>query len=129
MSVRSLLAISAFALSACGGGDEGAKPDAPRPPDARPSTVMAVTCPATVADTITTQLSSFDKPNVTITRDAIVKFVSTSDHPIGPLSDLSMSDPGIVVAEGQTKCLKFTAAGTFKFICTRHSYLGTITVN
>jgi plastocyanin len=40
-----------------------------------------------------------------------------------------MTDPGIVVGEGQTKCLTFTATGTFKFICTAHSYLGTITVN
>jgi plastocyanin len=73
---------------------------------------------------------SFDKPNVTITRGAIVQFVSTSDHPIGPFNgDPSMTDPGIVVAEGQTKCLMFTAPGMFKYICTRHTYLGTITVN
>lgn len=130
MSIRSLLAISALALSACGGGDEGANPDAPKPPmDAPAATVMTVTCPATVADTITTQSISFDKPNVTVTRDAIVRFVSTAGHPIGPTRDGIMSDPGIRVPEGQTRCLRFTATGTFKFICTAHDYLGTITVN
>ncbi|HWO20680.1 MAG TPA: hypothetical protein VNO30_18060 [Kofleriaceae bacterium] len=130
MSVRSLLAISALALTACGGGDEGAKPDAPKPVDAQGATVMTVTCPATVANTITTQAISFDKPNVTIARDEIVKFVSTPTHPIGPFrGDASMTDPGIVVPENQTRCLKFTAAGTFKYICTVHFYLGTITVN
>jgi plastocyanin len=131
MSIRSLLAISALALTAgCGGGDDGngGTPDAPRP-DARPSTVMAVTCPATTAETITTQLSSFDKPNVTVARGATVKFVSTSQHPIAPFPTGVDTDPGIVVAEGQTKCLTFTATGTFKFICKTHSYLGTITVN
>jgi len=129
MFVRSLLAISVLALTACGGGDDGGgTPDAARV-DAPTATVVTVTCPATVAETITTQALSFDKPNVTISRGAIVKFVSTSTHPIGPFPGGQMTDPGIIVPEGQTRCLMFTATGTFKFICTVHSYLGTITVN
>jgi plastocyanin len=128
MSVRSLLAISILTLAACSDDSTGT-PDGPPTVDAPSATVMAVTCPATVAETITTQAASFDKPTATISRGAIVKFVSTSTHPIGPFPGGQMTDPGIVVGEGQTKCLMFTAAGTFKYICTVHSYLGTITVN
>jgi plastocyanin len=130
MSVRSLLAISVLALAACG-DDGGDGPVDARPGiDARVATVVAVTCPAQPAETIRTQLSSFDKPSVTISRGAIVQFISTATHPIGPFNgDQSMTDPGIVVPEGQTKCLMFTASGTFKYICTVHTYLGTIVVN
>jgi plastocyanin len=129
MSIRSSLALSFLALAACGDDGGGTSVDASPGVDASAATVMTVTCPATPADTITTQSSSFDKPNVTITRGAIVKFVSTATHPIGPFPGGQTTDPGLVVAEGQTKCLMFTATGTFKFICTIHSYAGTITVN
>lgn len=132
MSIRSLLAISALALTAaCGGGDDGngGTPDAPRP-DAQPSTVMEVTCPATTPVTFTTQASSFSPSTATIAVGQTVKFVSTStDHPIGPLTGDPLSDPGLRVPATQTKCFTFMATGTFKFICTVHSYLGTLTVN
>jgi plastocyanin len=128
MTGRSLLTISLLALAACG-GDGGNDPvDAPRT-DAPAATVMTVTCPAGSVPTITTQSSSFDMPTMTIARGSIVKFVSTSTHPVGPFPGGQMTDPGITVPEGQTRCLMFTATGTFKFICTVHSYLGTITVN
>jgi plastocyanin len=129
MSLRSLIAISVLALAACGGDDGGnGTPDAPKV-DAQTATVVAVTCPATTVPTITTLATSFDMQTLTISRGSIVKFVSTATHPIVPFPTGEMTDPGIVVAEGQTKCLMFTASGTFKFICKTHSYLGTITVN
>jgi plastocyanin len=131
MSVRSLLAISAFALSACGGGDEGAKPDAPKPPvDARTSMVMAVTCPATTPVTFTTQDVSFLPKTAAITLGQIVKFESTNtSHPIIPIPGDPLSDPGLSVPGGQTKCFNFLATGTFKFQCMVHGYAGTLTVN
>lgn len=128
MFIRSLLAISVLTLAACSDDGGGGTPDAPRV-DAPAATVIAVTCPATPAETIRTQSSSFDKPNVTISQGAIVQFVSTATHPVAPFPTGVDTDPGIVVAEGQTKCLMFTATGTFKFICKTHSYLGTIVVN
>ncbi len=128
MFLRSLLAISLLALAACGDDGGGGAIDAPRV-DAPAATVMTVTCPATPAETITTQSTSFDKPNVTISRGAIVQFVSTATHPVEPFPTGVDTDPGIVVPEGQTRCLMFTATGTFKFICKVHSYLGTIVVN
>jgi plastocyanin len=129
MLVRSSLAISILALAACGGDDGGAAIDAPGGIDAPAPTVVAVTCPATPAATITTQAASFNPASTTISRGQIIQFVSTATHPIGPYPGGQMTDPGIVVPEGQTKCLMFTAIGTFKFICTQHSYAGTVIVN
>jgi plastocyanin len=132
MSIRTSLAISALVLTAaCGGGDDGngGTPDAPRP-DAQPSKVMAVTCPATTPVTFTTRDLSFNPSTATITVGQTVKFESTQlDHPIGPLSSDPLSDPGLRVPAGQTKCFTFLATGTFKFICSTHNYLGTLTVN
>lgn len=129
MLVRSSLVLSLLALNACGGGgDNGGMPDAAGT-DAPASSVMVVTCPAQPAATFTTQLSSFSPSTASISVGEIVQFVSTSTHPIGPLPGSAETDPGISVAEGQTKCLKFMASGTFKFICKVHSYLGTLTVN
>jgi plastocyanin len=128
MLVRTSLAISLLALAACDDGG-GSTPDASPQIDAPGATVMTVTCPTTTVPTITTQASSFDMPTLAIQQGSIVKFVSTATHPVGPFPGGQMTDPGIVVPEGQTRCLMFTATGTFKFICTVHSYLGTITVN
>jgi len=128
MSVRCSLALSVLALAACG-DDGGGGVDAPSGVDAAPATVMMVTCPATPAATIMTQATSFSPATATISKGAIIQFVSTATHPIGPFPGGQMTDPGIVVPENTTRCLQFTASGTFKFICTVHSYLGTVTVN
>lgn len=129
MSARSLLAISLFALTAC--GDEGGSgtPDAPGGMDAPGATVVEVTCPATPAATFRTLLTSFDPPTATINRGEIVEFDTTADHPVIPARDGVMTDPGIMVGPSRTKCLMFTATGTFRFVCQQHDYLGTITVN
>ena len=129
MSTRSLLAISILTLAACSDDSGGGTPDAPRA-DAQTSRVMEVTCPATTPVTFTTLESRFDPPTAAITMGQIVKLVSDrSDHPIGPIPLDSMSDPGLVVPGGQTKCFSFLATGTFRFRCTQHGYAGTITVN
>ena len=127
MFVRSLLSLCLLASAAC--GDDGATPDAPRQIDAPAATVMTVTCPAGAVPTLTTLGTAFDMPTLSITQGQIVKFISTPTHPVGPFPGGQMTDPGIVVPENQTRCLMFTAKGTFKFICTVHQYLGTITVN
>jgi plastocyanin len=40
-----------------------------------------------------------------------------------------MSDTGLNVGFGETKCLKFTKQGAFGFHCQPHSFTGTVTVN
>lgn len=129
MFMRSLLAISILALTACSDDGGGGTPDAPRA-DAQTSAVMEVTCPATPAASFVTQASSFNPQTAAINVGQIVEFQSTAGHPIGPFNgNPAETDPGIVIPETKTKCLMFTRAGTFKFICTTHTYLGTITVN
>ena len=47
----------------------------------------------------------------------------------GGKPNTTMSDPGLNVGFGATKCLRFTAPGTFGFHCTPHGFAGTVTVN
>jgi plastocyanin len=130
MSVRCSLAISLLALAACGGGG-GETVDAPAGVDAKASNVMEVTCPATTPVTFTTTSlsSSFNPTTASITLGQIVKFDTALDHPIGPISGDPLSDPGLVVGGGMTKCFNFLAKGTYKFRCTTHNFVGTLTVN
>lgn len=131
MSVRSLLAISALALAACGDdGGGGDAVDAPRV-DAQTSRVMEVTCPATTPVTFTTTSLStiFNPTTASITLGQIVKFDTALDHPVGKIASDPLSDPGLVVGGGRIKCFNFLATGTYKFRCTTHDFVGTLTVN
>ena len=40
----------------------------------------------------------------------------------------TMTDQGIRVGFGATKCLKFTKAGAWGYLCTPHGFVGTATV-
>lgn len=130
MSVRSLLALPVLVLAACG-GDDGNKTDASTGIDAKASNVMEVTCPATTTVTFTTlDTFVFMPASASTTVGTTVKFVSSNaTHPIGPIPLNQQSDPGLVVPGGQTKCFNFLVAGMYKFECTQHSFVGTLTVN
>ena len=111
--------------AACGGGDSNGSADAAI--DSPPSTLMVVDpCPNMVDATITTLASRFDPTAATITQGQVVKFVSTATHPIGAQPG---TDPLLAVPEGQTKCFRFTTAGTYRYKCNVHSYAGMLTVN
>lgn len=131
MSLRSSLALSLLALAACGGDDGGnTQVDAPTGVDAAASKVMEVTCPATTPVTFMTLDQSFMPTTATITMGQIVKITSTnSTHPITPIPGDPLSDPGLRVPAGQTKCFNFLATGTFKFQCMTHGFVGSLTVN
>lgn len=124
------LALAALLLSACGGDDGGSSgtPDAGNTADANTNKVQAVTCPATVDATVTTKPSgeSYDPMMTTVPVNAIVKFEMPGDHHVAP--NPTSGDPGLSVGFGETKCLKFTAAGTYGFYCTPHGFSGTIVV-
>jgi plastocyanin len=154
MRVRSPLVLLA-AIAACSSStsntDPNPTPDAPgsTPSDAMPprsdaapqmdasptdastapTTVVAVTCPATPAKAITA-LDSNDKTympsSVSITVGQIVKFTMPSSHDVEP--NPAMSDPGLTVGFGQTKCLMFNHTGTFGFHCGPHQFTGTVVV-
>lgn len=109
-------------------------PDAP--PDAFQS-VLAVTCDDTEVGTVSTEGMStaafytYDGLTTpfTINVDDVVKFVMPggTNHDVAP-DPTTTTDPGLRVGFAQTKCLKFTMAGTFGFKCSVHSFKGSITV-
>lgn len=122
------------ALAACGGGGGGGNPaDAPKQPDAaQATTVVTVDCATTTAAatvmTTDLNLTSYMPMATTITMGQVVKFVMSPAHNVAPNS-LNHPDPGLTVGFGATKCLRFTQTGTFGFLCTTHSFVGTVTVN
>jgi plastocyanin len=127
MSARNPLWLGLLAAAAC--SDLGGGPaDAPRA-DATIPAVTEVTCPTAPAATFTTGGAAFIPKSATVGQGQTVKFESLADHPIGPFPDPSMTDPALAVGETKTKCFRFDRAGTFKFICMHHFYLGTLTVN
>jgi plastocyanin len=118
-------------LAAC--GDDGAmtQVDAPTAIDAPTATVMKVTCPALVAATVMTTDASFSYSPMatTISVGQIVKFNTSSSHDVKPNPIAPKTDSGLSVGFNEMTCLKFTATGTFGFVCSLHSFAGTITVN
>jgi plastocyanin len=125
------LAVTALLLAGCGGdGGGGGMIDAAKMPDSAPvGTVMTVTCPGTPDATITVTPGggAYMPMATTVPVNAVIRFQMTPTHDAKP-NTLTMTDPGIQVGFGETKCLKFTATGTFGFFCTAHSFAGTVTV-
>ena len=125
------LVLATLLVAACGGDDGGGgTPDAAMA-DGMMNTnkVQAVTCPATVDATVTTEsaVDAYMPMTTTVPVNGIVKFEMVGAHNVAP-NTLTTTDPGLAVNFGETKCLKFTAAGTFGFFCTPHGFTGTITV-
>lgn len=121
-------ALTVLVLAACGGDDGGTtQMDAP----ATTNKVQMVTCPGT-ADAMVMTTSTVDAympMTQTVPKNAVVKFVMASVHDVAPNTvGGAMSDAGLKVGFGETKCLKFTESGTYSFFCEAHSFAGTITV-
>lgn len=122
-------ALVLITLAACG-GDDGSPTTTPDATGSGSSNkVVEVTCPATADAMVTVNAggTAFVPMTQTVPVMAVVKFVMTPTHDTKP-NTLTTTDPGITVGFGQTKCLKFTATGTFGFFCSAHSFAGTITV-
>lgn len=123
------LGLTLMLLAACGGDDGGT----PATPDAAGSgssnKVVAVTCPSAVDGMVTVNAggTAFSPMTQTVPANAVVKFVMTATHNAAPNTQTT-TDPGLNVGFGETKCLKFTTAGTFGFFCSAHGFSGTITV-
>lgn len=133
MLARASLALL-LTLTACGGDDSNSSPaDASVPSDTgggSTNSVQTVTCPSTVALTVTTTSQYVYAPTSatpTISVGDVVHFMMASTHNAVPKPGLS-SDPGLNVGFGGNVCLKFTKAGTFNFYCTAHNFSGAITV-
>jgi len=123
-------------LAACGSGDDGTtQKDAAGSGSGSGSnvaaTVSVVTCtgtpPMVSTDSDTAMhytYSTTTAPSIAV--GSMVHFKMTPAHNVAPA--LTNSDPGLKVGFGQDVCLKFTKAGTFGFLCSTHSFLGSVTV-
>lgn len=146
-TLASLLVSSLSLLAACGddgGGTpidarvvdaptdgfigDGDPPDGPGP-DAAPSTVVEVPCAgATIASEVSAPGFAFEITVPTIAVDAIVRFTMPPSHSAVSGSPAGTADGQFTVTFNETKCLRFTAAGTFPFWCNPHQFTGSITV-
>jgi plastocyanin len=118
-------------FAACGGDDGNSTVDAPASIDAAPSTVQAVTCPATPAATVMTSGFMYAPMTTNITQGQVVQFVMPASHNVVPghmPSDSTTADSSLNVNFNETKCFMFTSPGMFGFHCGPHSFNGTIVV-
>jgi plastocyanin len=100
--------------------------------DAPPPTALTVDCatvtPVTTVTATTTLPYSYQfSSGSTIAVNDVVMFMMPGIHNVVP--DATMSDTGLHVGFGETKCLKFTVAGAFHFHCQPHGFEGVITAN
>jgi plastocyanin len=109
----------------------------PHAPDARPADaaladaahrVFDIACPTTAVPTVATTTGQFAymPATTTIATGGIVKFTTSSEHDVEP--NASGSDVGLAVDFNTTKCLHFTAPGSYGFHCGPHQFTGTIVV-
>ena len=116
-------------LAACGGDDGPTNTMTDAMGSGTTNKVVEVTCPATADGAVTVNASgdAYVPKTQTVPLNAVVKFTMTGGHDATP-NTLTTTDPGLKVGLGQTKCLKFTATGTFGFFCSPHGFNGTVTV-
>jgi plastocyanin len=125
------VALAALFVAACSDPGGGGTADAPNTIDMNTNKVVPVTCPATADATVMTTNTSFTfmPMNTSVPNNAVVKFMMSSDHNVVPNPIAPMTDPGLTVSFGETKCLKFTQAGSYGFACGPHGFVGTVTIN
>lgn len=120
--------IALVLLAACGSDDTNPPTDGPPGGDAQVATVMETPCVGGEQSMMTMNTANAYMPAaLTISVGQAVQFINSSNHNVAPVA--TMSDPGLNVGFGATKCLKFTRAGTFRFKCTPHGFMGMVTVN
>jgi plastocyanin len=110
---------AAVVFSGCG-SDPASPADA-----AHSSTVKTVSCDGLTPDLeVVTVGNSFSPMTMTVPINGVVRWTLPAQHNVAS----TMMDSGLAVDFGQTMCLKFTQAGTFDYQCTRHGFMGTVTV-
>jgi plastocyanin len=122
--MRSLFVSSLFvglALVACGGGDDdGATIDAAPGIDAPPLMATEVSCTGVTGPVIMTNGFNYSPMTTNITPGTVVKFSMPLDHN-------ALSNDGLFTADFNTDtCVEFQSAGTFRFHCVPHAFIGTV---
>lgn len=151
LRLSACLALSLLSVvAACGGDDSSTPVDAPvgldgspgdgpqvvdapsvdaPSVDAPPSVVQEVSCAgANIAATITAPGFAFSPMQSTVALNAVVQFTMPGSHSAVSGETPGVADGQFTVSFSETKCLRFTAAGTYGFWCNPHQFTGSITV-
>jgi len=133
MRSYSLALVSMFVLAACG-DDGGTSPaDGPSQQDSAASSVAEVDCAsvtpdATVVVSSATGTAAYDPMTTNISVNGVVKFTMPGSHSAVSGSPPGTADGKFRVNFNETKCLRFTEAGTYPFWCDPHHFMGSIVV-
>ncbi|MCE9576346.1 MAG: hypothetical protein K8W52_24575 [Deltaproteobacteria bacterium] len=122
---------SAVSIDAPPGTPDAQVFDAKPTPDAKPSSVKIVTCPASGTVDVVASNFMFDKATYAVAVDGIVKFtVASGAHTMTATAASSDAfDSGTLTSTSDPVCFQFTAAGGFPFHCSIHtSMTATVTV-
>ena len=123
-------ALFALVLAACGGDDTVAKMDSGNGSGSGSGANKVVTATCTGTPKVVMVVDGTDAympPATTVSAGELVEFKTSVTHNVIP--GLAPTDPGLAVGFSADICLKFTAAGTYNFVCQNHGFKGTITVN
>jgi plastocyanin len=123
-------ALLALLLAACGGDDTPAKMDSGNGSGSGSGANKVTTATCTGTPKVVTVVDGTDAympMSTTISTGDMVEFKTSVTHNVIP--GLAPSDPGLMVGFSADVCLKFTAAGTYNFVCQNHGFKGTIVVN
>ncbi|HPH67444.1 MAG TPA: hypothetical protein PLF40_16925 [Kofleriaceae bacterium] len=117
---QSVATLLLLALSAC--SDPASSIDAPNAIDAAPVAVKLVTCPANPMYKVGVAGHSFDPATQTVPVGSIVKITTSADHSAKSVESLFFID------FASSECVQFGVRATYKFFCTAHGFVGSVTV-
>ncbi len=113
----------ALTLTACGGSSDEETPDAGVDGPGGGVRAQVVNCTASVTKEILTMTANMYMPGTTtVTAGTTVRFIMDPAHNARSLDQL------FNVGYGQTVCVKFNVAGSYRFGCDPHGFTGTVTV-
>lgn len=123
MKLRASPLLSALFVSlAAACADSAATVDALVRIDAPVVAAKVVRCPTTPMFKVGVSASQYLPITQTVPAGAIVEFKTTAEHSAKSLENLFQID------FGRTDCVQFTKPGLYKFYCTAHSFIGSVTV-
>lgn len=124
MMLRASLLLSALVMSLAAACSDGtATVDAPVKIDAPVVAAKVVTCPTTPPMfKVGVSGSQYLPAMQTVPAGAIVEFKTSADHSAKSLENLFQID------YATTNCVQFNTPGLYKFYCTAHGFVGSVTV-
>jgi hypothetical protein len=114
--------VASVLLLALGCSSPAAGVDAAKTIDAAPVAAKLVTCPANPMYNVGVAGHAYDPVTQTVPVGAIVKFSTSADHSAKSVENLFFVD------FASSACVQFGIPATYKFFCTAHGFVGSVTV-